>query len=161
MTSKRTGKPNGRPKILVSPPIDPQAPPEQWKGKVPEKVINLEQVLYWMELQATEEEIAGAFRVDPKTLDARLKESFGLGFSELKKRTSGKMKIAVRRYQFQQAEKNATMAIWLGKIWLGQKEEIIGPALAPNQTDMDKDHTIMELKNELAEVKERLNANKP
>ena len=31
-------------------------------------------------------------------------------------------KIALRRYQLQQAEKNPTMAIWLGKQYLGQRD---------------------------------------
>jgi hypothetical protein len=101
------------------------ASPEKWKGTIPEKEINLEQVLYWTELQASAEEIAGAFRVSVDTLDRRLREAFGMGFAELKKRCVGLHKVTLRRYQFQQSEKNATMAIWLGKIWLGQRETIV------------------------------------
>ena len=82
-------------------------------------------MLYWTELQATAEEIAGAFRVSVDTLDRRLREAFGMGFAELRKRCNGLHKLSLRRYQFQQAERNATMAIWLGKIWLGQRETIV------------------------------------
>lgn len=113
MPRKPTGKPSGAPKIKVS---------EVTSGNLPPKEINLDQVLYWIELQATAEEIAGAFRVSVDTLDNRLKIAFGMGFSDLKKRCSGMSKISLRRFQFQQAEKNASMAIWLGKVWLGQKE---------------------------------------
>ncbi len=125
MPRKPTGRPNGRPKKTVRPPVDPKAPPAEWKGTIPEKEINLDQVLYWTELQATAEEIAGAFRVSVDTLDRRLREAFGMGFAELRKRCNGLHKLSLRRYQFQQAERNATMAIWLGKIWLGQRETIV------------------------------------
>lgn len=125
MPRKPTGRPNGRPKKTVKPPVDPKAPPAEWRGTIPEKEINLDQVLYWTELQATAEEIAGAFRVSVDTLDRRLREAFGMGFAELRKRCNGLHKLSLRRYQFQQAERNATMAIWLGKIWLGQRETIV------------------------------------
>ena len=76
-------------------------------------------------MQATAEEIAGSFRVSVDTLDRRLREAFGMGFAELRKRCNGRHKLSLRRYQFQQAERSATMAIWLGKIWLGQRETIV------------------------------------
>ncbi len=125
MPRKPTGRPNGRPKKIVKPPVDPKSPPIEWKGIVPAKEINLDQVLYWTEMQATAEEIAGSFRVSVDTLDRRLREAFGMGFAELRKRCNGLHKLSLRRYQFQQAERSATMAIWLGKIWLGQRETIV------------------------------------
>ena len=125
MPRKPTGRPNGRPKKTVKPPVDPNSPPAEWKGLVPAKEINLDQVLYWTEMQATAEEIAGSFRVSVDTLDRRLREAFGMGFAELRKRCNGRHKLSLRRYQFQQAERSATMAIWLGKIWLGQRETIV------------------------------------
>ena len=93
--------------------------------EIPPKKIILDQVLYWIDLQATQEEVAGSFRVSVETLNARLQDHFGMSFSELRKRCDGTAKLALRRYQFQQAEKSSTMAIWLGKIWLGQKEDVI------------------------------------
>lgn len=93
------------------------------KRPLPEKEIVLDQILYWIDLQATAEEIAGSFYVSTSTLDRRLKEHFGYGFEELRKRCVGSSKISLRRYQFQQAEKNTTMSIWLGKIWLGQSDK--------------------------------------
>lgn len=93
--------------------------------EIPPKKIIFEQVIYWINLQATQEEVAGSFRVSVETLNARLKEHFGMNFSELIKRVDGEAKLSLRRFQFKQAEKNSTMAIWLGKIWLGQKEDIV------------------------------------
>lgn len=92
--------------------------------KLPEKVIVFEQVQYWIELQATQEEVAGSFHVSVETLNFRLMEHFGMSFTELKKRCDGAGKLSLRRYQFKMAEKNTTMAIWLGKQWLGQKDDI-------------------------------------
>ena len=46
-----------------------------------------------------------------------------MGFS--RKRCNGLHKLSLRRYQFQQAERSAAMAIWLGKVWLGQRETVV------------------------------------
>lgn len=108
----------------------------------PEKQVNFDQVIYWMKLQATAEEIAAAFHMCEDTLDRRLKEEFGVGFSELKKRIGpGEAKISLRRYQFKQAEKSATMAIWLGKQWLGQRDH------EEDKEDLPKRDAITELEN--------------
>ena len=90
--------------------------------KLPQKVIILEQVLHWMDLGSTAEEIAGSYRVSIDTLNARLEEMTGFGFSKLKERVCGQVKVNVRRNQYRLSEKNATMAIWLGKVWLGQRD---------------------------------------
>lgn len=91
-----------------------------------ERQIDIQQVIYWIGLQATCEEIAGSFRVCAKTLDNKLKETFGVGFQELKKRLGdgAEGKLSLRRHQFRLAETNASMAIWLGKQWLDQKDTI-------------------------------------
>ena len=36
MPRKLTGRPNGRPKKTVKSPVDPKAPPSEWKEKYPE-----------------------------------------------------------------------------------------------------------------------------
>lgn len=90
------------------------------------KEINLDQVIYWIGLQATAEEIAGSFRVSVDTLDLRIKENFGMNFKELKKflGNGADGKLRLRRYQFELARTNASVNIWLGKQWLGQKDTI-------------------------------------
>lgn len=130
-------KKRGRPKTRPDP--DPKTPKRKrggqpgntnnllGRGKIPmnflaPKEINFDQILYWINLQATAEEIAGSFRITTETLDRQLKSYFGFGFMELRKLVDGEGKLSLRRYQFQQAEKNASMAIWLGKQWLGQKD---------------------------------------
>jgi len=89
-----------------------------------QKEVDMNQVLSLIEIQATAEEIAGFFRVSADTLDRRLKEELGCGFAELKKRLGdgAKGKASLRRAQFKMAETNSTMAIWLGKQYLGQTD---------------------------------------
>lgn len=75
-------------------------------------------------LQCTLSEIASFFGCSEDTIETRVKEEYGINFSELysKRRQFGK--ISIRRKQFQVAESgNPTMLIWLGKQWLEQKEK--------------------------------------
>lgn len=107
----------GRPKIpLITEDI------EDLEKKLPPKPIDFEAVLHWMDLGATAEEIAGAFRVGVRTLDRRLREKTGLGFGDLKEKVCGGAKIQLRKNQFRLTKSNATMGIWLGKQWLDQRD---------------------------------------
>lgn len=92
------------------------------EGKLPPRPIILEQVLYWMDVGGTAEEIAGSFHVSVDTLHRRLKEQTGHSFAELKEKTCGAAKLKLRNNQFKMSEHNASMGIWLGKQWLGQKD---------------------------------------
>lgn len=73
-------------------------------------------------IMCTEQEILYWFGVSKDTLIRWCKETYGTDFENIyaKKKQGGK--ISLRRYQLQQAEKNPTMAIWLGKQYLGQRE---------------------------------------
>ena len=75
-------------------------------------------------LQCTKEEICCFFDVSDKTLENWCKRTYSEGFSEVFKKKRGKGKISLRRAQFRLAEKSASMAIWLGKQWLGQKDTV-------------------------------------
>ena len=78
--------------------------------------------LCWM--QCTEDEICDWFDVTDKTLCAWCKRTYGQSFSDVSRQKRGVGRIALRRAQFQLAKKNATMAIWLGKQYLGQTDKI-------------------------------------
>ena len=69
-------------------------------------------------IQCTQDEIASFLGVSTRTLqrDEKFMELFNKG------RDNGKMSL--RRIQWKHAEKSATMAIWLGKQYLGQKDII-------------------------------------
>lgn len=89
----------------------------------PRKEIDQEQFEKLCELQCTKLEICSWFDTTDKTIESWCKRTYGAGFSEIFKQKRGKGKIALRRAQFQLAEKgNATMLIWLGRNYLGQKD---------------------------------------
>ena len=74
-------------------------------------------------IQCTLEEVCDVLGVSDKTLNAWCKETYdGRTFSEVFREKRAVGKVSLRRFQFQQAEKNVTMAIWLGKQWLGQTD---------------------------------------
>lgn len=89
---------------------------------LPEKRIDFRSLLYWMDLGASQAEIAGAFHVSVSTLSRIIAEKTGFTWKELKETCCGEMKIRLRENQFKMSETNPTMAIWLGKNWLGQKD---------------------------------------
>ena len=89
----------------------------------PRKEIDQKQFENLCGLQCTLEEICGWFGVTDKTLNSWCKRTYSESFSEVfrQKRSTGK--ISLRRSQWKLAEKNANMAIFLGKQYLGQKDE--------------------------------------
>ena len=74
-------------------------------------------------IQCTKEEIAGVFNVGARTLDRWIKENYGATFDKVYKSYSASGKMSLRRHQFKQSEKNAVMAIWLGKQYLNQSDQ--------------------------------------
>lgn len=73
-------------------------------------------------IQCTQEEIAGFFNCSPDTIERWCKREYKAGFAEVYSKKRGIGKISLRRSQFRMAETNPTMAIWLGKQYLGQRE---------------------------------------
>ncbi len=70
-------------------------------------------------------EIAAWFQCSEDTIERWCKREYKLTFADAYKRLSAGGKIALRRMQFKQAEKNYAMAIWLGKQWLGQRDQMV------------------------------------
>lgn len=89
----------------------------------PRKDIDGEQFKKLCAIQCTLAEIAGWFDCSEDTIERWCKRTFGKGFADTFKTHSQSGKISLRRYQFKLAEKNAAMAIFLGKQYLGQKDE--------------------------------------
>lgn len=69
-------------------------------------------------------EIAGWFNCSEDTIERWCKREYFINFADCFKRHSAKGKISLRRNQFRMAEKNPTMAIWLGKQHLGQRDVV-------------------------------------
>jgi hypothetical protein len=74
-------------------------------------------------MQCTLWEIACYFNCSEDTIENKVKQQFGVSFSDYysKKRISGLMSL--RRNLFRQSEKNPAVAIFLAKNWLGMKDD--------------------------------------
>ena len=91
----------------------------------PRKEIGEEEFVKLCGLQCSLEEIASFFDCSEDTIERWCKRTFNEGFAEVYAKKKGLGKISLRRAQFRLAEKNAAMAIWLGKQYLGQREDPI------------------------------------
>ncbi len=90
----------------------------------PKIEINQEQFEKLCTIQCTEEEIADFFNCSVDTINNWCKTTYEQTFSETFKKYASKGKMSLRRMQFKLAEKNASMAIFLGKQYLGQKDYV-------------------------------------
>lgn len=91
-------------------------------GGRPKKQIDKGMFEKLCEFQCTEMEICSWFDIDDKTLTRWCNETYGKSFSEIFKLKRGKGQISLRRTQWQLAEKNPSMAIFLGKQYLNQRD---------------------------------------
>lgn len=96
----------------------------------PRKEIDSEQFEKLCALQCTLKEIANWFKCSEDTIENWCKRTYTdedgqpMGFSDAYKNYSVDGKISLRRFQFKMAERNPSMAIWLGKQWLGQRDNM-------------------------------------
>lgn len=88
----------------------------------PRKEIDFEQFKKLCALQCTLQEIAGFFDCSEDTIERWCRRELKEHFAEAFKKYSAKGRTSLRRYQFKLAEKNAAMAIFLGKNYLGQTD---------------------------------------
>jgi len=102
MPRKPTGNPNGR----------------------PQKKIDQTTFENLCKIQCTESEIAGVFECSIDTINTWCKRTFGMTFSDTYKMYSDRGKASLRRIQFKLAERNPSMAIFLGKNLLGQTDKV-------------------------------------
>lgn len=89
----------------------------------PRKEIDEEQFRTLCGYQCTLADIAGFFNCNESTIERWCQRELKMNFAEAYKMYSATGKISLRRHQFKLAEKNAAMAIFLGKQYLGQKEQ--------------------------------------
>lgn len=95
-----------------------------YRGR-PKKEIDKDQFETMCMLQCTLEEVCALFNVSDKTLEKWCKETYdGMNYYDVFKQKRELGKMSLRRRQWKLAEKNATMAIFLGKNYLGQKDSI-------------------------------------
>jgi hypothetical protein len=77
------------------------------------------------QMQCTAQEIAGFFDCSHDTVERWCKREYKMTFSELFEDKRSKGLISLRRNQFKMSETNPTMAIWLGKQYLNQKDILL------------------------------------
>lgn len=94
------------------------------KAGRPKKEIDKETFEKLCGLQCTAEEMCGFFDVSDKTLYKWCKDTYNDNFSVIYAQKRGLGKISLRRAQWKLAEKNASMAIFLGKNYLGQRDSV-------------------------------------
>lgn len=75
-------------------------------------------------IQCTLVEIAGFFECSEDTIEAWCKREYGETFSETFKKHSTGGKLTLRRNMLRLSEKNASMAIFLAKNWLGMSDNV-------------------------------------
>ena len=110
--------------------------------------IDKEQFEKLCSIQCTVEEIAGFFDCSRATIERWCKREYKEDFDTTFGKKRGIGKISLRRSQFRMAETNPTMAIWLGKQYLGQTER---QEIAVSKND---DDTIREMENYFASKQE-------
>lgn len=116
----------------------------------PKTKIGIEQFEYLCSIMCTEEEIAGVFKCSVDTINNWCKENYdGKTFSEIYKMLSAQGKMSLRRYQFKMAERNPSMAIWLGKQYLGQTDKQEVSAIVSEDETVDKMHNFFNSKKAL------------
>lgn len=74
-------------------------------------------------LQCDIKEIAGMFNCSEEQIKAWCERTYNISFEEVYQEKSIKGKVSLRNLQFKLAEKNATMAIYLGKVYLNQDDK--------------------------------------
>lgn len=99
-------------------------------------------------IHCTVDELEAVLNCDQSTLDKWCKRHYKESFQTMYRQFRNNGKASLRRIQYRLAEKNAAMAIWLGKQELGQKdkheiehtninkeEEITQPELTSNKIE--------------------------
>lgn len=117
------------------------------KGGRPKKYIDKQLFEQLCGLQCTLEEMEAFFNCDHKTIARWCRETYeGKRFSQVfrEKRQIGK--ISLRRKQMRLAERSAAMAIFLGKNYLGQKDEPEEAASVEDAVSIVDDVPTMEVK---------------
>jgi len=98
-------------------------PPGNSRGPLPTKV-DWEQVRALCAIQCTRDEIASFLGISHDTLQRAALRDHGTHFGELREEYAQGGKCSLRRKQWRLADSNATMAIFLGKQMLGQRDDV-------------------------------------
>lgn len=104
-------------------PAETKKPRKKRTGRPPAK-IDFKIVEKLCTLQCTGDEIASFISVSYDTLQRRVVKVYKMSFADFIEQKRGAGKVSLRRVQFAKAIKgDTTMLIWLGKQYLGQKDQ--------------------------------------
>lgn len=97
------------------------------KGGRPRAVIDYEKIDSLAGIFCTSDEIVAFLGVSHDTIERRIKSDYGVSFADyIKQKQQGTGKPSLRRMQYLAAKKGSVaMLIWLGKQYLGQKDQIV------------------------------------
>ena len=70
----------------------------------------------------TLEECAACLDLDQDTINNKIKQKYGITFSDYFRQKASKGRASLRRRQFEMSKTNPALAIWLGKQYLGHRE---------------------------------------
>lgn len=122
----------------------------------PQKPINWKTFENLCNVVCTPEEIASILEIGKATLYDRVSKEYGEDFPTVYKRLTDGKRSSLRRTQFKQAESNCSMAIWLGKQYLGQREPDPISKEPPNDKDNDLEKQLLEAKYQLMQMQAKL-----
>lgn len=127
----------------------------------PQKPINWDVVELFLKSGCKQNKICSHLGLSPDCFHRRVKEKYGMGFTDLADKFRSEGELMIEAQQFQKAMKGYWPALlWLGKVKLGQREPDQVQALAANQPQIDQSHRIMELEHENAELRAHANKSK-
>jgi hypothetical protein len=111
-------------------PILSQSLPEKPNGRPP-KPLDWAVFEELCNIQCTQGEIASVLRLHSDTVRDRVEDHYGEPYSVIQKRFAEHGRSSLRRTQFNLAKKSAGMAIFLGKQYLGQKDNDHAITISP------------------------------
>lgn len=113
----------------------------------PPKLVESDELLKQIEglgrIQCTQREAAAVLRVHADTFRAFLHSNEKAMVAWENGLENGK--ASLRRHQYKMAETNPTMAIWLGKQWLGQKDRTESLNVNANYSAVVSDADLLEI----------------
>lgn len=116
MAEKKVSKPRGRPKVEID-------------------LVELEKLC---RLNCTLDEIAAYMGCSRDTIERRIREDDSIRSLIDKGRATGKISLRRKQFQILEETSNATMAIWLGKNLLGQRDALDVTTEDKNQTQLSE-----------------------
>jgi hypothetical protein len=116
-----------------------------------------EKIELYFKAGASQTKIAKAFGMCIHTFRINCEERYGQSYQDVFESFNQTGELLIEAVQFQKAiQGNIQLLIWLGKIRCGQRDADAVAHLAPFQNVIDKEHEIMRLKNEIADMKLQL-----